>query len=499
MRFPGKVQHTLHSGTSHFSYSHWQHALLQSFCVQSFLVLLPLLMIPHLERTMYLLFVLRAPELAQFLWAFANLRKLVLLAPIAFVFFPVFFLLHPQWSTSQATTWHEGAVPAFLPHLALKPELLSTVDSKLFWAQLFRREGVPHPALVGVATNGLWVASQAWNTRAADEQKALEFIVKPDHGTFGSGVQSAASLVEAKQVAIQKSLKEEAAYMVQLRVRDWETPQTPRHYRLVTMINSTLLGKTSSGTRSHVVSQLALHEVADPKSRTTSNRGRVHVLEGYPPLAPKLLTHDADANTTFRRVCSQLSSLHAAHFSDAVVIGWDIINSEKGPIVLEGNVGAGVCWGTAVPRECTDTYIKADALYRDFYAERFGPGSLDGAKLASVHVWLLVVLTNTMCVMVLQLALRAVRRLIVDVQTERYWPPSLRHISCYLYGDMQRDDSPKFFSSAPKRKQVHSRCAPGRSASACRSNFFTTFLGARHDVFRSLCPPARCQSYSHAV
>merc|ERR1712007_408611 len=111
-----------------------------------------------------------------------------------------------------------------------------------------------------------------------------------------------------------------------------------------------------SATRVTCAVEVALLEVANAKTLTVSNLGGVSVVRD---------------KSLFPELRKQLLRVHATEFPDFPAIGWDILNSrEVGPVVLEGNIGSGICWKNHT--HCLEILASADKLYRDFYRANVG-------------------------------------------------------------------------------------------------------------------------------
>eukprot|EP00392_Amoebophrya_sp_AT5.2_P003633 g3638.t1 len=368
------------------------------------------------------------------------LKHALVTVPLLVLLFPAYVLFFPEWATRHS--WHEGAFPAQVPVIFSHPELAARLDEKAEWWRLFAEFRVPQPEVLGLVfaqneeehagralTDGECLCVLGTTRNTADEQEVLndhrretttvrpqtmqlcatefsssldgsnkEVVVKPNVGTFGIGVRmTTIADIERKFARCQKAPPKRAPaperslalkYLVQERVRDAALPAVARSYRLTTMMD----------VETGMARPLGLLEVSDAQ-QDVSNRGTVEVLadEEEEFLAQKKLQK-------FAAVTQKLLQLHGAALATVPAIGWDLVESkERGRVeVLEGNVGAGLCWGQTVAASCDKLLGRADALYRRFYAGGVGVG-LGAKEIFAVAV------ANALCVFLAGLGLRLAR------------------------------------------------------------------------------------------
>ncbi|CAD7924035.1 unnamed protein product [Amoebophrya sp. A120] len=112
---------------------------------------------------------------------------------------------------------------------------------------------------------------------------------------------------------------------------------------------------------------VGLLQVADKASKQVSNRGEIEVLD------PSTAFDGSKKELSYETTRDQVVRLHSAYFPQAPSIGWDLLfdASRGGFVVLEGNLGAGICWRNAVA--CPKLLATADTFFRAFYRERVVP------------------------------------------------------------------------------------------------------------------------------
>lgn len=202
-------------------------------------------------------------------------------------------------------------------------EDVGLLNDKLFWADVFREEGIPHPAIVAYNSGGVGVPLRQYDL-------AGTYLYKPVRETMGRGIQK----IQGTDVA---AAVESGEGFVQELMRD--CGRETRAFRFVTFFN----GDAHS-----------LWQKAQPdRSKVVVNSltgGRVTLCAGLQCADATELEHaELDA------LMGQLCELHARRFADVLSIGWDIMLACK-----DGDRQRGYC-------------LEGNILHSSWYYPQFAP------------------------------------------------------------------------------------------------------------------------------
>ncbi len=249
-------------------------------------------------------------------YTITNLHKYAVDVPFSTSFLNYFlqFLFIPFKSKPYFSQFTEGGLYTSYLLKILSLDELRKLNSKLYWNDVFVKQGILHPTLMIVKENGLI-------TYYGTIQENNYYIQKPIHGTLGNGV------IKIHSKDIQTSLNQNDNIIIQELLTDCTLDHSVRRFRFVSLYDGTLF--------------ITYDTVStDDIANHTSSRNGGYIKSCFNAECKHLSTLQ---NASLNEIQRKLSKLHKNNYNFIFSIGWDVLfNCHTSGIIqsycVEGNI-----------------------------------------------------------------------------------------------------------------------------------------------------------------
>jgi glutathione synthase/RimK-type ligase-like ATP-grasp enzyme len=236
--------------------------------------------------------------------------KVIVFAITFILIFPIIALVVPEWERIFGFNGEIYVIPISLENDDDQYTICKSVQSKLFWHKTFKENGIKTP-------NVYCTSQTLCDLKSQNLDENLVYIVKPEYGTQGSGVE---------KVKIEEFVKKK--YRTNMILQEYVTDCTSKSYRNFRIITQAKNPAEVFFVDEKVNDKIAANIVNGGKATVCKNTKCNHLTRSEQMYIEKIK----------KRLCT----LHDDTFKIIPFIGWDIILSCHGAVVLEGNLGTSI-------------------------------------------------------------------------------------------------------------------------------------------------------------
>ena len=267
------------------------------------------ILLPKYEKTIYLSF---WKHISYFIWYFfygSSPLLFKILSLIGYIFILLFYPILPYIYPKLKFSYYNTVMYIVQPALEYGGyEIVKQMNSKIFWYKIFKKYKIRTPELICYYNGKLTIYKKP--------QVNTLYLSKPEYGSNGNNV----NLLTFDQFSeyIKNYLFDN--YVLQEYINDCF-----KKNRTIRIITKSILGNVEIN--QYMNQQYSDYIASNVMNKTVEicNIEKCHLLSSR-------------ENKMVKNIADELLNLHKNEFSFVPYIGWDIILSCNGPIVLEGNI-----------------------------------------------------------------------------------------------------------------------------------------------------------------